>query len=85
LLRRTTRRSASERAYRVVTLTDRTATPGAEERRGATEKDLSDFSLPMTHDAFLAALAWRMPALPVHACSPADMRARCEVIIRPAS
>ena len=52
-----TMRSAYERAYRVVTLTDCTATLSLEEQRVATEKDFPMFSLPMTHDAFLAALA----------------------------
>ncbi len=52
-----TMRSAYERAYRVVTLTDCTATLSAEEQRLATEKNFPMFSLPMTHDSFLAGLA----------------------------
>lgn len=51
-----TMRSAYERAYRVITLTDCTATLSQEEQRVATEKDFPMFSLPMTHTAFLAAL-----------------------------
>ena len=52
-----TMRSAYERSYRVVTLTDCTATLSEEEQRMATEKDFAMFSRPMTHRAFLEALA----------------------------
>jgi nicotinamidase-related amidase len=51
-----TMRSAYERGYRVVTLTDCTATLSEEEQRVATGKDFAMFSRPMTHDAFLAEL-----------------------------
>lgn len=52
-----TMRSAYERGFGVVTLTDCCATLSAEEQRVATEKDFAMFSHPMTHDAFIAALA----------------------------
>ena len=52
-----TMRSAYERSYRVVTLTDCSATLSEEEQRMATEKDFAMFSRPMTHQAFLDALA----------------------------
>ena len=52
-----TMRSAYERSYQVVTLTDCTATLSEEEQRMATEKDFAMFSRPMTHQAFLEALA----------------------------
>ncbi|EJL31619.1 cysteine hydrolase family protein [Novosphingobium sp. AP12] len=52
-----TMRSAYERAFRVVTLTDCCATLSEEEQRVATEKDFAMFSRPMTHEAFLAELA----------------------------
>jgi len=51
-----TMRSAYERGYQVVTLTDCTATLSEEEQRLATEKNFPMFSRPMTHDAFLAQL-----------------------------
>ncbi|MDP9424347.1 MAG: cysteine hydrolase [Pseudomonadota bacterium] len=51
-----TMRSAYERGYRVVTLTDCTATLSEEEQQMAVTKDFAMFSQPMTHDAFLAAL-----------------------------
>lgn len=51
-----TMRSAYERGYRVVTLTDCCATLSEEEQRVAIEKDFPMFSLPMTHEAFLAEL-----------------------------
>lgn len=52
-----TMRSTYERSYNVVTLTDCTATLSEEEQRMATEKDFPMFSRPMTHRAFLEALA----------------------------
>ncbi|WP_157217529.1 cysteine hydrolase [Flavisphingomonas formosensis] len=52
-----TMRSAYERGYKVITLTDCVATLGEEEQRVAIEKDFPMFSLPMTHDRFLAELA----------------------------
>jgi nicotinamidase-related amidase len=52
-----TMRSAYERGYRVVTLTDCMATVGEVEQRVAVEKDFPMFSRPMTHDAFLRELA----------------------------
>ena len=52
-----TMRSAYERSYQVVTLTDCTATLSEEEQRMATQKDFAMFSRPMTHRAFLDALA----------------------------
>ncbi|PTQ13098.1 isochorismatase [Sphingomonas oleivorans] len=51
-----TMRSAYERGYRVVTLTDCTAALSEEEQQMAVSKDFAMFSQPMTHDAFLAAL-----------------------------
>lgn len=51
-----TMRSAYERGYRVVTLTDCMATLSEEEQRVAVEKDFAMFSRPMTHDAFLMEL-----------------------------
>lgn len=51
-----TMRSAYERGYRVMTLTDCCATLSEEEQRVAIEKDFPMFSLPMTHEAFLAEL-----------------------------
>ncbi len=51
-----TMRSAYERGYRVVTLTDCTATLSAEEQDAAITKNFPMFSRPMTHDAFLAEL-----------------------------
>lgn len=51
-----TMRSAYERGYRVVTLTDCTATLSEEEQRVAVEKDFAMFSRPMTHRAFLQEL-----------------------------
>jgi len=49
-----TMRSAYERGFRVVTLTDCTATLSAEEQQVAVTKNFPMFSRPMTHDAFLA-------------------------------
>jgi nicotinamidase-related amidase len=49
-----TMRSAYERGFRVVTLTDCTATLSAEEQQAAVTKNFPMFSRPMTHDAFLA-------------------------------
>ncbi len=51
-----TMRSAYERGYRVVTVTDCTATLSEEEQRLSVEKNFPMFSHPMTHDAFLAGL-----------------------------
>jgi nicotinamidase-related amidase len=51
-----TMRSAYERGFRVVTLTDCCATLSEEEQRVATEKDFAMFSRPMTHEALLAEL-----------------------------
>lgn len=51
-----TMRSAYERGYGVVTLTDCTATLSAEEQNAAITKNFPMFSRPMTHDQFLAAL-----------------------------
>lgn len=50
-----TMRSAYERGYRVITLTDCTATLSEEEQRIATERDFGMFSRPMTHESFLNA------------------------------
>ena len=52
-----TMRSAYERGFNVVTLTDCTATISEEEQRVATTCDFTFFSRPMTHDAFLQELA----------------------------
>jgi nicotinamidase-related amidase len=51
-----TMRSAYERGYRVITLTDCTATLSQEEQRFAVEKNFPMFSRPMPHDAFLGEL-----------------------------
>lgn len=51
-----TMRTAYEKGYDVVTLTDCTATLSAEEQRLAVEKNYPMFSRPMDHTAFLAAL-----------------------------
>ena len=52
-----TMRSAYERGYQVITLTDCTATLSEEEQRVATERDFAMFSRPLTHDQFLEELA----------------------------
>ncbi len=52
-----TMRSAYERGYNVITLTDCTASTSAEEQRVAIEKDYPMFSRPMTSDGFLGTLA----------------------------
>jgi nicotinamidase-related amidase len=51
-----TMRSAYERGFNVVTMTDCTATLSDEEQRVATTKTYPMFSRPMTHQQFLAAL-----------------------------
>src|SRR5664280_1277431 len=51
-----TMRSAYERGYDVITLTDCTATLSEEEQRFAVEKNFPMFSRPMAHDAFLEQL-----------------------------
>ena len=51
-----TMRSAYERGFRVVTLTDCTATLSPEEQHAAVTKNFPMFSKPMTHDQFLADL-----------------------------
>jgi nicotinamidase-related amidase len=51
-----TMRSAYERGFQVVTLTDCTATLSAEEQKAAVEKNFPMFSRPMEHRAFLGAL-----------------------------
>ena len=51
-----TMRSAYERGFRVVTLTDCTATLSPEEQEAAVSKNFLMFSRPMTHDEFLADL-----------------------------
>ena len=51
-----TMRSAYERGFRVVTLTDCTATLSPEEQEAAVSKTFPMFSVPMTHDRFLAGL-----------------------------
>jgi nicotinamidase-related amidase len=48
-----TMRSAYERGYRVVTVTDCTATLSEEEQRVATEKDFTMFSRTLKHTTFL--------------------------------
>jgi nicotinamidase-related amidase len=52
-----TMRSAYERGFDVVTLTDCTATLSAQEQQFAIEKNFPMFSHPMTHDVFLAHLS----------------------------
>ncbi len=54
-----TMRSAYERGYRVVTLTDCTATLSIAEQAAAIEKNFPMFSRPLTHTAFLAELGQR--------------------------
>lgn len=49
-----TMRSAYERGFQVVTVTDCTATLSPEEQQAAVTKNFPMFSRPMTHDAFLA-------------------------------
>jgi nicotinamidase-related amidase len=51
-----TMRSAYERGFDVITLTDCTATLSEEEQKFATEKNFPMFSRPMSHDAFLEQL-----------------------------
>lgn len=51
-----TMRSAYERGYNVVTVTDCTATLSEEEQRVAVAKDFAMFSHPMTHTEFLSGL-----------------------------
>lgn len=51
-----TMRSAYERGYRVVTLTDCTATLSPEEQRAAIEKNFPMFSRPLDHKAWLGEL-----------------------------
>ena len=48
-----TMRSAYERGYRVVTLTDCTATLSPQEQEAAVTKNFPMFSRPLTHQAFL--------------------------------
>jgi nicotinamidase-related amidase len=50
-------RTAYEKGFDVVTLTDCTAATSQEEQRLAVEKNYPMFSRPMTHDAFLRELA----------------------------
>ncbi|MGF7148599.1 nicotinamidase-related amidase [Sphingomonas zeicaulis] len=52
-----TMRSAYERGFRVVTLTDCCATIGEEEQKVAITKDFPMFSLPMTQEEFLGGVA----------------------------
>ncbi len=52
-----TMRSAYERGFEVVTLTDCTATLSDDEQRFAVEKNFPMFSHPMTHTEFLARLS----------------------------
>ena len=52
-----TMRSAYERGFNVITLTDCTATTSEEEQRVATTRDFQIFSHTMTHEAFLSELA----------------------------
>jgi nicotinamidase-related amidase len=51
-----TMRSAYERGFEVVTLTDCTATLSPEEQEAAVTKNFPMFSRPMTHDVFLGEL-----------------------------
>jgi ureidoacrylate peracid hydrolase len=52
-----TMRTAYEKGYQVVTLTDCTATLSAEEQRLSVEKNYPMFSRPMTHTSFLSELS----------------------------
>lgn len=52
-----TMRSAYERGFNVITLTDCTATTSEEEQLAATTRNFKSFSHPMTHEAFLSELA----------------------------
>jgi ureidoacrylate peracid hydrolase len=49
-------RTAYEKGYNVVTLTDCTATLSDDEQRLAVEKNYPMFSRPMKHDEFLGTL-----------------------------
>ncbi|MGA7747259.1 MAG: isochorismatase family protein, partial [Candidatus Aquilonibacter sp.] len=51
-----TMRTAYEKGYNVVTLTDCTATLSEDEQRLAVEKNYPMFSRPMKHDEFLGTL-----------------------------
>jgi nicotinamidase-related amidase len=51
-----TMRSACERGYQVVTLTDCTATLSEEEQRVATTRDFPMFSRPKNYQVFLGGL-----------------------------
>jgi ureidoacrylate peracid hydrolase len=51
-----TMRSAYEKGYNVITLTDCTATVSADEQRLAVEKNYPMFSHPMDHDEFITQL-----------------------------
>jgi ureidoacrylate peracid hydrolase len=52
-----TMRTGYEMGYRVITVTDATATLSDEEQRLSVTKNFPMFSTPMTHDAVIAALA----------------------------
>jgi ureidoacrylate peracid hydrolase len=56
-----TMRTAYEKGYNVVTLTDCTATVSEDEQRLAVEKNYPMFSRPVKHDEFLAALQGKEP------------------------
>lgn len=58
-----TMRTAYEKGYQVVTLTDCTATVSDDEQRLAVEKNFPMFSHPLAHDDFLAKLAGKEVAL----------------------
>jgi len=56
-----TMRTAYEKGFNVITLTDCTATVSEDEQRLATEKNYPMFSRPMKHDEFLGTLAGKEP------------------------
>jgi ureidoacrylate peracid hydrolase len=56
-------RTAYEKGYNVITLTDCTATVSEEEQRLAVEKNYPMFSRPMDHMQFIAQLQSAIPAV----------------------
>ncbi len=58
-------RTAYEKGYNVITLTDCTATVSDDEQRLAIEKNYPMFSRPVKHEAFLDQLAGKTSAAPV--------------------
>merc|ERR1712110_1163748 len=65
-------RTACEKGFNVVTLTDCTATTSADGQRAATEGTYGMFSIPMTAESFIAELNLK-PRAPVMASSAEDV------------